>query len=164
MGGNVPLGYDAQNRRFVINRAEADTVRMIFELYKGLGCVSRLKAEADRLRLRTKVRKRARGASGGGCALSRGHFYRILANPIYIGRIAHKGDTYPGEHTAIIDQELWDAVQTRLSTNRKRRRLRSYAPQPSLLAGFLVDADGDRLTPNHTVKSRRDLPHVIGPV
>jgi site-specific DNA recombinase len=34
MGGNVPLGYDANERTLVINPAEAETVRRIFALYR----------------------------------------------------------------------------------------------------------------------------------
>src|SRR5262249_1146320 len=34
MGGNVPLGYDADKRTLVINPAEAGTVRRIFALYR----------------------------------------------------------------------------------------------------------------------------------
>jgi site-specific DNA recombinase len=48
MGGNVPLGYDASERTLVINPAEAEMVRRIFALYHQLGCVRRVKEEADR--------------------------------------------------------------------------------------------------------------------
>src|SRR5205807_1520355 len=49
MGGNVPRGYDANERTLVINLAEAETVRCIFTLYRELGCVRRVKGAADRL-------------------------------------------------------------------------------------------------------------------
>ena len=49
MGGNVPLGYDANERTLVINPAEAETVRCIFALYRELGCVRRVKEETDRV-------------------------------------------------------------------------------------------------------------------
>src|ERR1700735_990879 len=32
-GGSVPLGYDAKERKLVINKSEAETVRTIFRLY-----------------------------------------------------------------------------------------------------------------------------------
>src|SRR5437016_4060836 len=51
MGGPVPLGYNASERTLVINAAEAETVRCIFALYRELGCVRRVKQEADRLAL-----------------------------------------------------------------------------------------------------------------
>ena len=90
MGGNVPLGYDANERTLVINPAEAETVRHIFALYREHGCVRRVKDEADRRGLRTKRRRMANGAERGGTSFSRGHIYRLLSNPIYIGQIAHK--------------------------------------------------------------------------
>src|SRR3954463_13277031 len=66
MGGNVPLGYDADERALVINPAEAETVRRFFALYRELGCVRRVKEEADRLGLKTKGRTMAGGAERGG--------------------------------------------------------------------------------------------------
>ena len=43
MGGTIPLGYDVQDRRLVVNEAEAEIVRLIFRRYLALGCVSRLR-------------------------------------------------------------------------------------------------------------------------
>jgi DNA invertase Pin-like site-specific DNA recombinase len=95
MGGNVPLGYDADERTLVINPAEAETVRRIFALYRELGCVRRVKEEADRLGLRTKCRTAANGVERGGKRFSRGHLYTLLSNPIYTGQIVHKGQLHP---------------------------------------------------------------------
>jgi hypothetical protein len=155
MGGNVPLGYDASERTLVINPAEAETVSRIFALYRELGCVRRVKDEADRLGLRTKCSMTANGAERGGTPLSRGHIYRLLSNPIYTGRIAHKGQLYPGQHPAQIDDETWTAVQDQLAAHAGDHRRRALAANPSLLAGLLVDAQGERLTPSHVVKKGR---------
>ena len=72
MGGNVPLGYDANEGTLVINPAEAETVRRIFALYRELGCVRQVKEEADRLGLRTKLSTTANGTERGGKPFSRG--------------------------------------------------------------------------------------------
>src|SRR5436305_11581128 len=114
MGGNVRLGYDASERTLVINPAEAETVRHIFALYHELGCVRRVKEEADRLGLRTKRSTTANGTERGGKSFSRGHIYTLLSNSIYIGEIAHKGQLYPGQHPALIDTETWAAVRDQL--------------------------------------------------
>ena len=53
--------------------------------------------------------------------LARGALYLMLQNRIYRGEITHKGNSYPGEHQAIIDQPLWDAVQAVLAKNRIER-------------------------------------------
>src|SRR4249920_514340 len=43
MGGLAPLGYDARDRRLIINPAEAKTVRTLFRLYLEVGTVRCLK-------------------------------------------------------------------------------------------------------------------------
>ena len=53
----------------------------------------------------------AAGRVIGGKPFSRGALYLILRNRIFRGEIVHKGQSHPGEHTPIIDQPLWDAVQ-----------------------------------------------------
>src|SRR5438034_507171 len=127
MGGNVPLGYDADERTLLINPAEAETVRRIFALYRELGCVRRVKEEADRLGLRTKCTTTAKGAKRGGKPLSRGHIYAVLSNPIYMGQIAHKGEVYPGQHPALIDAGTWAAVRDQVAGNRSDHQQRAKA-------------------------------------
>src|SRR5271169_4754797 len=134
MGGNVPLGYDASERTLAINPAEAETVRRIFALYRELGCVRRVKEKADRLGLRTKCSTTTNGTRRGSRLFSRGHLYGLLANPIYTGRIAHKGELYPGLHPALIEDETWTAVQDQLAAHAGDHRPRAKAAEPSLLA------------------------------
>src|SRR6266852_439352 len=148
MGGNVPLGYDASERTLVVNPAEAETVRRLFALYRELGWVRRVKEEADRLGLRTKRGTTANGTERGGKPFSRGHIYRLLSNPIYIGQIAHKGQLYSAQHPALIDAGTWTAVRNRLATNATNHRRKADAAGPSLLSGMLVDARGERLIPS----------------
>src|SRR5207302_415505 len=155
MVGKVPLGYGASERTLVVNPAEAETVRRIFALYRELGSVRRVKEEADRLGLTTKSTTTANGNKRGGKPLSRGHIYSLLSNPIYIGQIAHKGQLYPGHHPALIDGETWIAVRDQLVANASRHQSKSTATEPSLLAGLLTDARGERLTPSHAVKNGR---------
>ena len=155
MGGNVPLGYDASERTLVINPAEAETVRRVFALYRELGCVRRVKEEADRLGLRTKCSTTRNGTERGGKPFSRGHLYTLLSNPIYTGHIAHKGELHPGQQAALIDDESWSTVRDQLAANTSNHRRRAKAAEPSLLAGLLVDARGERLTPSHAVKKGR---------
>ena len=113
------------------------------------------KSEVDRLGLRTKRIRTANGAERGGTSFSRGHIYRLLSNPIYIGQIAHKDQLYPGQHPALIDDETWTAVRDQLAANAGDHRRKAKAAEPSLLAGLLVDAHGERLTPSHAVKKGR---------
>ncbi len=145
MGGHVPVGYRAEDRGLVVESDEAETVRTLFRLYRDHGCVNAVRAEAQRFGLVSK----------SGKPFSRGHIYRVLSNPIYIGRIPHGAASYEGAHAAIVDAELWQAVQDRLADNRIERRQRSNAKDPSLLTGKLFGADGTRFTPSHTNKQGR---------
>src|SRR5690349_7970693 len=155
MGGNVPLGYDARERTLIINPAEAETVRRIFALYRELGCVRRVKDEADRLGLRTKRSTTANGTERGGRPFSRGHLYTVLSNPIYTGHIMHKGQLHPGQQPALIDDASWSIVRDQLAANTRNHRRRAKSAEPSLLAGLLVDARGERLMPSHAVNKGR---------
>jgi site-specific DNA recombinase len=152
MGGNVPLGYDASGRTLAINPAESETVRRIFALYLELGCVRRVKEEADRLGLSSKGSRTAAGSERGGKPFSRGHLYGLLSNPIYNGQIAHKDQLYPGQHLPLIDAETWNAVRVQLAANTSDHRRTAKATEPSLLTGLLFDARGQRLSPSHAVK------------
>jgi site-specific DNA recombinase len=87
-----------------------------------------------------------------GKPFARGALYLLLQNRVYRGEIIHKRQSYPGEHPPIIDQELWDAVHSQLTGNAARRTAGGTTEQPSLLAGMLVDGEGNRMTPSHAVK------------
>jgi site-specific DNA recombinase len=76
MGGNVPLGYDVQDRKLIINEPEAATVRFIFRRYAELGSVALLKAELDRLGIVSKRREGASGRLAGGQHFSLGSAVR----------------------------------------------------------------------------------------
>jgi len=152
MGGFVPTGYLPHERTLVIDEPEAQHIREIYRLYLEFGCVRKLKLEIDRLGWVTPVRETRRTNMIGGRPFSRGHLYRILSNPIYIGQIAHKQAIFAGQHPAIVDRELWQAVQDRLAANGRSHRMRSTAADPSLLTGLVFDDQGQRLAPTHTKK------------
>jgi site-specific DNA recombinase len=161
MGGVVPLGYEARERRLVINPAEAEVVRQIFRRYLELGCVRLLKEELDRGGVVSKSRTSANGKRQKGYSFSRGALYMVLSNPLYIGEVRHRGVRHPGQHQPIIDRELWDKVQQQLREHARRRRLRAVKVEPSPLAGKLFDPSGAGLTPSHARKGERRYRYYI---
>ncbi len=56
MGGTTALGYDVSDRRLVINAAEAETVRQIFQRYLELRSVRLLRDDLDQLAIISKIR------------------------------------------------------------------------------------------------------------
>ena len=152
MGGVPPLGYRGHDRKLVIIDSEAEIVRAIFRRYAELGSVRLLQEELKARGIKSKAWTSASGRLRGGKLFSRGALYLLLQNRIYRGEIVHNGQSHPGEHELIIDPPLWDAVQAELARSGARRNSGARTRQPSLLAGILFDADGNRMTPSHAVK------------
>ena len=161
MGGLVPLGYDIQDRKLVMNPAEAEVVRRIFDRYLDLKCVRTLKVELDRAGVRSKIRMSQEGKRSGGRSFARGALYRILRNPIYLGEVRHQDASYAGEHEAIVPRGVWDAVQQTLAGNLRRRDRGEGVKSPSLLTGLVVDDQGARLVPSHTQRRQRRYRYYI---
>ncbi len=163
MGGPIPMGYDVKDRQLVINEAEAEAVRRVFELYLDEGNVPALLERLVRERIKTPVRTSSKGKQSGGRWFTRGHVYKLLSNPLYIGQIAHKGVAHPGQHEAIVDRKVWDAVQTRLAKNTQGERTRRRRADPSIpvLAGLLYSEAGNPMIPMHSVKSGRRYDYYV---
>jgi site-specific DNA recombinase len=155
MGGLVPLGYDLKGRQLVVNPKEAKIVQEIFAQYLRLGSVVELKRYLDQKRIRTKARTSAGGRTFGGEPYARGGLYKLLRNEIYIGKIAHRGESYDGQQPAIIEPEIWNEVSALLANNNDGQRTRGLKAASSPLIGILFDEQGNRYTPTHSVKSGR---------
>ncbi len=155
MGGRVPLGYDRSQGKLVINPEEFERVRLIFNLYLELGCVSKLKDRSIERQVRSKAQISKIRRRFGGVCYSRGALYQILKNRAYVGEIQHRDQHYPGEHQAILPREIWDRVRMQLGSTNQGRRTGLAASSRSLLVGLLRDEHGRRFTPSHTLKNRR---------
>ncbi|PSL14822.1 recombinase family protein [Shimia abyssi] len=161
MGGHVPLGYRADGRTLKIDETEAPTIQALYDLYRKLGSVRKVKDRADALGLRTRRRERSGARVSGGIPFDRGHLHHILSNPIYAGRIRHKGQVYDGQHPAIIDPQAWDRVQELLQNGAAISRGSRKKTITSPLAGKLFDETGDRLTPSHSRKNGKRLRYYV---
>lgn len=170
MGGIPPLGYDPHpdttRRELVVNETEAKLVRQIFALYETHGCLNATSRAADHLGLRSKRHVFSSGRVQGDVPFSRGQIHKLLTNPIYRGLIRHKEKTWPGLHAAIVDQDLWDRVQTRLQHASARRRGQSAPSQmtdanDAPLLGKMRDETRDLLTPSHTQRHGRRIRYYV---
>jgi site-specific DNA recombinase len=160
MGGLPPLGYDVRDKKLIINPDEAKIVQKLFDLYLEHKSVRKLKAEADRIGFRTKRRIYGDKVTGGQ-PFTRGHLYCLLHNPIYIGEVAHKGETFMGQHDAIIDQNIWEKAQRLLADQAPNRSAETNVDRRCLLTGLLFDETGDRLCPTYTKRNGRILSYYV---
>jgi site-specific DNA recombinase len=162
MGGTVPLGYDVQDRKLVVNEEQAETVRTIFARYIALRSVILLEDDLKERGIVSARRISKRGRASGGTAFTRGALYNLLQNVAYIGKVRHRVETYAGQHDAILDADIFDEAQAILTANRADHRHGKGAREPSILTGLLFDEQGQRLTPSHTTKGSKRFRYYVG--
>ena len=121
-GGTPILGYDVDRSngspKLVVNPAEASRVRQIFEMYLEHGTLLAVVAELDRRGWHSKVWTTREGTRRGGLPIDKCRLHALLTNVLYIGKITHKKEVYAGEHEAIVPQDVFHNVNTRLLQNR----------------------------------------------
>ena len=145
MGGSVPLGYVVKDRKLVVHEPDAAVVRSMFERFLRVGSATVLAREL-----------RAEGVlTTKGRPIDKGYLYKCLSNRTYLGLAIHKGTAYPGEHAAIISQDLWDKVHAILAENARTRSARTRAQTPALLRGLIFGPTGAAMSPTHTRKGNR---------
>ncbi len=142
MGGVPPYGYRVENRKLVIDEERAEHVRWIFARFIEIGSGTELAREVEKRGLRTPK----------GNRIDKKFLYRMLNNRAYIGEAVHKGQSYPGEHKAIINRATWDRVHAILRESPRKRAARTRAETPALLKGLLYGPDGAAFSPSHTRK------------
>ena len=136
-----------------MDEAEAEKIQNIYALYQAHGALNVVVTEAAKMSFRSRKRQAKNGGWRGGKIMARGHIHDILTNPIYAGRIPHKGKTYEGQHPAIIDPDRWDVVQEQLMRGAAiPRGPMTRKTKASSLAGKLFDEHGERLSPSHATK------------
>jgi site-specific DNA recombinase len=151
VGGPVPLGYAAVDKRITVVPAEAEAVRTIFARYLALDSVRALAGDLEHRGIRSKPRQLANGRLIGGGAFGVGALAYLLKNRFYIGEVVYRGEVHRGDHAPILDRPLFEAVQAKLAVRTVARRCRLRG-SPALLTGRLFDDRGQRMSPSHTNK------------
>ena len=147
--GNI-LGYDRVGRELVVNPEQAETVKMIFNMYHdGMGCKQ----------IAYELEKRGRITSTGLTHWQLGTISRLLRNSFYCGKIVYRKQYVPnyleqkkinnydevekieimGKHEPIISEELFNDCQRRLDAKTVNRLRGKHAinPQKSAYARIL---------------------------
>ena len=150
--GTVPLGYDAKDKKLVINKAEAETVRTIFRRYLELQSFGKLVADLDRRGIVTKKRATKVAKYNGAIPFTYGPLAYFLKNRIYLGEMHHGGKWFEGEHEAIVDRATFDRVQQLLATKSNGRKVKR-SDSGALLLGKLYDDKGNRMSPSFSTKN-----------
>ena len=124
---------------------EAERVRTIFRSYLALGSLNRVLADLRQRGIITKMRSLKTGRTVGGIPFTRGPLAYLLRNRFYIGEVVFRGEVFPGEQPAILDRELFDEVQAKLSEQLNNHTL-TRAKSESPLIGRIYDDRGNRMS------------------
>jgi site-specific DNA recombinase len=151
VGGPVPLGYAAVDKKIVVVPTETEAVRTIFARYLELGSVRLLAEDLDRRGIRSKLRRLSNGRTIGGSRFGVGALAHVLQNRFYLGEVVYRGHVHRGEHEPILDRVLFSAVQGCLAAQAVARRCRLRG-SPALLTGRIFDECGNPMGPTHTNK------------
>ena len=138
--GNI-LGYDRVGRELVVNPEQAETVKMIFNMYHdGMGCKQ----------IAYELEKRGRITSTGLTHWQPGTISRLLRNSFYCGKIVYRKQYVPdyleqkkinnydevdkieimGKDEPIISEELFNDCQRRLDAKTVNRLRGKHAINP----------------------------------
>lgn len=138
----APTGY--LNVRSVGNGRESRTVKVdpvrgpimawAFETYANGDCTLRnLLSEATRRGLDSTPSPKSPSKP-----LALSHFHRLLRNPYYVGIVRYRGVLYPGKHEPLVTEQVWQAVQDRLSASNhagEKQRIHPHYLKGSVFCG-----------------------------
>lgn len=119
VGGVPPLGYDIQFGKLVPNETEIPMVKAIFQAYLDSPSLLACRDKVAAMGIRGKAWTTKKGEPRGGGAMTANIVERILKNQIYLGKLPNKstGEVFDGQHSAIIEQKLFNAVQEKIRAN-----------------------------------------------
>jgi site-specific DNA recombinase len=151
VGGPIPLGYRSVDKKLEVIPEEAALVRKIFQDYLRLGSIGQLAASLHEQGIKPKPRVLSNGKVVAADCFTVGPLAHMLKNRFYIGEVVYRGETHKGEHEAILERTLFDAVQAKLSEGAVERKV-TRSKSPSMLAGLIFDDRGNPMSPSHANK------------
>ena len=162
MGGNIPLGYDAKDRKLLINEKEAKIVRILFQNFAETASITETARELNNLGFTTKTWISNNGKLHKGKRFNKSNVRRILNNHLYIGKVKHKDKLFDGMHKPIIDEQIWQKTRELLSTNNKIQLPSSRVTTAPLLKGIMnCGICGSKMTPTYTKKQGKRYRYYI---
>ncbi|MDN5248223.1 MAG: recombinase family protein [Wolbachia endosymbiont of Tyrophagus putrescentiae] len=153
MGSRVPLGYDAIEKKLIVNEREAELVKQIFESFVEMKSMTNVAKELNEKGYRTKESKGEKGKE-----FKKATVRGILTNATYIGFVIHKGTLYKGKHEAIIDEELWNKAKENIRTREHIAAKREVVLLKGLMRCYECDA---AMQPTYTKKKNREYRYYV---
>ena len=109
-GGQIPIGYKIEGKKYVIDEATRFIPETVFRMYAEGNRLSDIARHLNEKGYRTRLGKK----------FTTGSFYTMLSNEKYIGVYKYGDVRIEGGYEAMIDPVMFDAVQKKLIENKKR--------------------------------------------
>lgn len=133
-GGTEPIGYNYVDGRLVVDKDEAEQVRMVYDLYASGYSVTEITRRMDGFT--TKHGDWSHTSTVGN----------VLDNPLYVGTVHFDGATGHGKHDAIVAPGVDRIVKNR---RERLRQVEAAGDSAFLLTGLIWCANcGARYFPN----------------
>lgn len=136
-GGHPIHGYDAVEKKLVINKKEAKVVCAIFDKYLELASIARTSRWANLEGYRTKYVKYGTGREVQPRKFKRADIQRMLSNITYVGKVRFDEMEFDGEHEGIVTEDVFFEVQKLLAAKKDKPRRGDQSQQDTLLLGIL---------------------------
>lgn len=147
-GGKPPLGFDVgEDKKLIINEAEAEIVRIIFDMYANNHTYNDIVHELNLKEYKTKIGNEFTGASLSSILNNRKYIGEYVYNKRAAKDLTGKHNSHlqkpedeivriPNAIPRIIDDETFEKVAKRLEANKKRTV--NYQPNSSYLLTGLI--------------------------
>jgi site-specific DNA recombinase len=158
IGGWPVLGYnvDPKGGRLVVNTKEAAQVKEIYRLAAAADTLEEALRAIHTRGFRTKAWTTRGSKHHVARPFSRMTLRLLLSNVLYTGMVNHKGTVYTGEHERVVEQELWEKVNIKLTQRSIHQRGKKHRKQEASLSGLLYCAGcGSAMLPSFTTKKGR---------
>ena len=142
--GDLAFGYYRTDARTIkINEKEAEAIRLAFKL-----CAAGSHSYVEIAQVLNQAGYHPHGkGKRAGRPFTKSSIRALLMNRFYLGYAKYRRpegwkqfDYFPGQHPAIIDQELWDRTQSAIRSRHTRRRTITHKMHVYPLTGLLVCA------------------------
>ena len=127
LGGYVPFGYFAENKKLYPHSQEAPIVKRIFERFVETQSPKLIALELNQEGILPRT----------GNLWKVPYISRIISNRIYVGEIFYNDEIIPGIHKAIIDRDIWERAQEIVKSNNPYDRAGGAAELIVPLKGLL---------------------------
>lgn len=164
MGGNLPFGYNLKDRNLLINDEEARVIASIYNQFIKTESITQVTRNLNEAGITTKKWVSKNGTIHKGNKFGKNTVERILKNPLYIGKVTHKNSVYPGQHEAIISEEVFNLVQVIFAKDRKEKVFLpiSRISSPPLLKSVInCGCCGCAMSPTYTSKDNKKYRYYV---